>query len=137
MGLRERLTGFAGERGLLDNIRFSGFMDYDEVIAHIKSSKVFVLPSSREGFGMVVIEAFACGVPVVTVKSQKNAASLLISRDTGFIVNPDARELCGAIYTLIMDDVLRKKMSISAIYAAQRYDWNNMVNQLTGVYKEL
>ncbi len=134
---REWLTEFAGERRLLDNIRFSGFMDYDEVIARIKSSKVFVLPSSREGFGMVVIEAFACGVPVVTIKSQKNAASLLISRDTGFIVNPDARELCGAIYTLIMDDVLRKKMSISAIYAAQRYDWDNMVNQLTGVYKEL
>ena len=48
--------------------------NYDDLIGYMKSSKVFVLPSTREGFGMVVIEANACGIPVVTINHPMNAA---------------------------------------------------------------
>ena len=50
------------------------------LIGYMKSSKVFVLPSTREGFGMVVIEANACGIPVVTVNHPMNAAVDLVDR---------------------------------------------------------
>lgn len=134
---KERLTGLARERGLQDNVKFFGFREYDEIIARMKSSKVLVLPSSREGFGMVVIEAFACGVPVITVKNQRNAASTLVSEGTGFVVNPDARELSSAIRTIITDGILRKKMSAAALDASQEYDWDKMVSELTRLYREL
>ncbi len=133
---KERLIGLAGERGLPDNVKFFGFMEYDEIIACMKSSKVLVLPSSREGFGMVVIEAFACGVPVITVKNQRNAASMLVSEGTGFVVNPDARELRGAIHKIITDGALREKMSVSAVEAAREYDWDKMAKELIGFYEE-
>jgi len=45
----------------------------------MKSSNVFVLPSTREGFGMVVIEANACGIPVIVVKHEMNAATELVT----------------------------------------------------------
>lgn len=119
------------------NIRFFGFLEYDEVIAILKSSKVLSLPSTREGFGIVVLEAFACGVPVVTTKSPRNAAIELVDDKTGFIVDPEARELGESIYKLISDDLLRNKMSLSAISKAQEYDWDRITEELLGIYKRL
>ena len=134
---KERLEALAARRGLAGNVRFFGFMDYDAVISLIKSSKVMVLPSSREGFGMVVIEAFACRVPAVTVKDEKNAASLLVNEETGFVVKLDAREIGDAIRTLIMDANLRKKMGRSAEHTAEQYDWDQIAELLVHIYKEL
>ena len=72
---RSNLENLASDLELSDNIIFKGFMeDYDDLIGYMKSSKVLVLPSTREGFGMVVIEANACGIPVVTVDHPMNAA---------------------------------------------------------------
>lgn len=133
---KERLIGLAAELGLLDNVGFSGFMGYEEVIARIKSSKVLALPSSREGFGMVVIEAFACSVPVITVKSERNAASLLVNEKTGFVVALDAGELGDAICTLIGDNVLREKMGAAAKDLAGEFDWDEIVKQLSCLYIE-
>jgi len=116
------------------NIRFFGFKEYNELISMLKSSKVLVLPSTREGFGIVVLEAFATGVPVVTVNGPRNAAIELVDDDTGFIVNPDARELSESIYKLITDDILRTKMSLSAFRKAQEYDWDKITEQLMVIY---
>ncbi len=62
---------------------------------------------------------------------------MLVSERTGFVVNPDARELSGAIRTIIIDGVLRKKMSVSVREAAQWYDWDKMAKELIGFYEEL
>ncbi|MFZ2411474.1 MAG: glycosyltransferase family 4 protein, partial [Candidatus Methanoperedens sp.] len=134
---KERLIGLAAEIGLLDNVGFFGFMGYEEVIARIKSSKVLALPSSREGFGMVVIEAFACSVPVVTVKGERNAASLLVNEKTGLVVNLDAEELGEPIRTLIADRVLRGRMGAAAKDVAGEFDWDEIVKQLSCLYIEL
>lgn len=134
---RGRIVELTGRYGLLDNIKFLGFMEYDEVISHIKSSKVLVLPSSREGFGMVVVEAFACGTPVITIESQRNAASLLVSEGTGFVVKPDAKELGDAIRKITTDGELRKKMAASAQEAAREYDWESKVPELISLYEKL
>ncbi len=131
---RERLVGLAAERGLLDNVRFFGFMGYEEVISRLKSSKVLVLPSTREGFGIIVIEAFACRVPVIMVKGERNAAVSLVTEKTGFVVNLDAGELGDAICTLITDNMLRERMGAAAKDAAQEYDWDDIVKQLSCLY---
>ena len=131
---KERLSGLAAELGLSGNVGFFGFTDYEEVIARIKSSKVLVLPSSREGFGMVVIEAFACGVPVITVDGERNAASSLVNEKTGFVVALDAEELGGAICTLVSDDTLRERMGRAGKETAQEFDWDGITARLASVY---
>jgi glycosyltransferase involved in cell wall biosynthesis len=70
----------ADELAISDRITFTGFVDYTKLIALIKSSKVFVLPSSREGFGLSILEASACGIPVISVEHEKNAATELIHK---------------------------------------------------------
>jgi glycosyltransferase involved in cell wall biosynthesis len=62
---------------------------------------------------------------------------MLVSEGTGFVVNPDARELSGAVRTIITDGILRKKMSVAALYASRAYDWDMMVSELTHLYMEL
>jgi glycosyltransferase involved in cell wall biosynthesis len=129
-----RLIELADGRRIMDNLRFFGFMEYEEIIARIKSSKLLVLPSSREGFSMVIIEAFACRVPVITVKCQRNAAYELVSENAGLVVNLDAKELGSAICTLITDGALREKMGSGAKDAVQKYDWDIIAKQLARLY---
>lgn len=134
---KERLVKLAFERGLESSVSFREFMEYDEVITRIKSSKLFVLPSSREGFGIVVIEAFACGVPVITVKNQGNAACELVSESTGFVVNLDAKELANAILTLLTDTAFRTRMASCARHSAKEYDWEKVARKLNLLYEIL
>lgn len=78
---RERLVHLARSLGLEERVHFMGFSDGQEgVVEAMRASKLFVLPSEREGFGIVLLEANACGLPVVTVRSDMNAASDLADR---------------------------------------------------------
>ncbi|HEY9246075.1 MAG TPA: glycosyltransferase family 4 protein [Candidatus Methanoperedens sp.] len=134
---KERLMRSAAELGILSNVRFSGFMEYDKMISRIKSTKVLALPSGREGFGIIVIEAFACGVPVVTVRDGKNAASMLVGKETGLVVDADAWELSVAILKLVEDSDLREKMARSAIETSRNYDWDNIIRRVLLLYENV
>jgi glycosyltransferase involved in cell wall biosynthesis len=81
--------------GMEGNITFTGFLeDHDEVLALIKSSRVFAFPSSREGFGIGALEALACGVPLVTLNHEMNAAKEFVTKKTGFLTSNSPPELC-------------------------------------------
>jgi len=133
---KERLLGIVTNKKLQKNVSFNGFMDYDDVISWIKSSKVLVLPSSREGFGMVVIESFACGVPVITVNSTGNAAKELVSEETGFVVELDAIKLGETILKMITDEVVHENKSGSTLNTARKYDWNKISRKLAYIYED-
>ena len=136
---RELLFELATNHRLVDNgnVRFFEFMGYDEMIARMKSSKVLVLPSGREGFGMVVVEAFACGVPVVTVTAARNAAAELVDETCGAVVELDVRAIAGAALALLGDEELRERMASGARERAQGYDWDGVVAELRMVYEGL
>jgi len=133
---KNRLKQLVSGAGIQNSIRFYGFMDHDEVIAYMKSSKALILPSSREGFGMVVLEAYACGIPVITVRELRNAASELVNEKTGFVVDLKAKELGETICVLMNDAALRKKMSTAAMDAANCNDWDIISGKLISVYDE-
>jgi len=74
-------------------------------------------------------------VPVVTVKSARNAACELVSEETGLAVKLDARELGSAICTLLTNDTLRGKMANAAKDAAKEYDWDGIVTAVSHLYE--
>jgi glycosyltransferase involved in cell wall biosynthesis len=80
-------------------ITFTGALPRSEdVLAAMKAARVLVLPSAREGFGMVVLEANACGIPAITVRHPGNAAAELVVEDVnGWVVEPTAEGLADAI----------------------------------------
>ena len=75
------------------DVRMENFLRYEEMIGRLKASKVLAFPSLREGFGISVLEANACGIPAVVVRSDKNAASeLIVEGKNGFLSSHNARE---------------------------------------------
>ena len=119
-----------------DNVKFTGFLDsHDEVISYMKSSKIFVLPSTREGFGIVALEANACGLPVVTVNHIRNAASDLIKNDeNGYVCELSEEDIAGKI---LMGMDRRADMKRRCIESAKRYDWGEIVKSIENVYDEV
>ena len=76
---KQSLEEISKELHVDQQISWLGFVeDSENVYAHMKASRVFVLPSSREGFGIVAVEANACGLPVVTVQEPGNAVQDLL-----------------------------------------------------------
>lgn len=134
---RGRLTELTVTLGLQDNVKFTGFLDYGEVIAHMKASKVFVLPSTREGFGIVVVEANACGLPVITAKHERNAAADLIDEGkNGFKCELSEKELAEKILAIVGDDSLRKKMSEHCLEHSKKYDWGMIADDAEKYYRK-
>ncbi len=130
------LVELAKKTKVYENIDFAGFQEYGALIGKIKASKVLVLPSSREGFGMVVIEAFACGVPVVTVKAKYNAAQGLVEDGVdGFIVELDEGEIAKAVVKTIGKPSGNTKTSEAALRKAENHDWEEIVKNIQLVFE--
>jgi glycosyltransferase involved in cell wall biosynthesis len=122
---------------ICNNVEFAGFQEYEVLIRKLKASKVLVLPSSREGFGMVVIEAFACGVPVVTVREKYNAAQELVDNEVdGFVVGLADREIAAGVDRVLRMNTEYIKMSDAAFRKAKKYDWTEVVIELENSYDE-
>nr|WP_319372574.1 glycosyltransferase family 4 protein [uncultured Methanobacterium sp.] len=120
---------------LESSVEFTGFFeDQMDLISRFKSSKIFVLPSQREGFGMVVVEANACGLPVVVINNPLNAAMDLIDAGrNGFIADANAEDLKEKIIKTLKNS---SKMRTDCIHSAEQYDWDKIVRNLDKFYQE-
>ncbi len=96
---RNNLIKLAQKHDLLENIEFIEHIeDHDQLYALMKSSRVFAFPSTREGFGIVVLEANACGLPVITTDHHQNAARYLIEGElNGKAISLSKESLADAI----------------------------------------
>src|SRR5262249_40445165 len=76
-----------------------------EVYALIKAAKVFVFPSEREGFGIAVLEALACGVPVITTSAPDNLAQHLVTDSSrGIVCDPSGAAIAHAVRRLFAEE---------------------------------
>ena len=102
------------------------------------ASSIFVLPSRYEGFGLVLIEAMACGVPIVSFDCENGPRSIISNGVNGFLIPPfDINVFAEKAILLMNDDNLRKKMGENAQKSAAQYDiervglqWKQLFNEL-------
>ncbi len=136
---RPRLEKMAEELGLTENVRFLGHVeDHDDVIALMKASKVFVLPSTREGFPNTILEANASGLPVLVVIHPKNAGAWAIRNcENGLRAKLSEHDIAEKIRVILSDEVLLARMRRSALEFAKEHDWDVIVDKLEAVYREL
>ena len=129
--IRSQIKDLSLER----NVTITGFLEnHDEVIALMKSSKVFVLPSTREGFGIAALEALGCGLPVVTIDHPSNAVCDLITGETGFVCSPTPEDLAIGIRKALHH---HEQMRDACRAAAEAYDWDRIVDQAEQYYQSL
>ncbi len=130
---KETLEKLVVDLGLGNNIKFTGFLEnYEDVISHMKSSKVFVLPSTREGFGIAALEANACGLPVVTVDYKRNAASDFIIDGNGFRCKLSERDIAEKIFKALAG---KGNIKGRCIEIAEKYNWDEIVASIENFYR--
>ena len=126
----DRLQKMVVKLGLQKNITLTGRLEKaTDVFSYMKASKVFVSPSTREGFGITILEAYACGLPVVTVNHPDNAGQYLVQPDTGIVCDLSPGALAKSIDILLS---VKKKVKAAD---AERFDWSYSVAELLKAYK--
>ncbi|MDD1713897.1 MAG: glycosyltransferase family 4 protein [Methanoregulaceae archaeon] len=132
---RQSLEKKAALLGLLENVVFTGKLsEGKEVIALMKASRVFVIPSTREGFGISALEAMACGLPVVTSNDPMNAIGLLIDEKCGAVCDPDPRDLAEKLEVMLIS---AWENSGYCRLKAQANDWEAITSRLEQYYNEV
>lgn len=116
-----------------ENVRITmmGYVPDSEVLSLYAKADVFVYPSLYEGFGLPVLEAMACGCPVIT----SNVSSLPeVVGDAALLVDPyNVEALAQAMLTVLEDDDLKREMSKRGIAQAQKFSWDKAAAEFLAV----
>jgi glycosyltransferase involved in cell wall biosynthesis len=129
--LHDELVGQIHDLGLEDRFLLPGWADHAGMPAWMNACDLFVLPSVSESFGVVQVEAMACGRPVVGTRNG-GSEELLTADEVGLLLPPgDAPALAHAIRT-----ALSREWDPEAIrHHAEPYRWDRIVGQTLGVYQ--
>lgn len=116
---------------------FLGKRGQDTLPYYYSAAEVLVMPSHYESFGMVALEAMACGTPVIA--SDVGGLGFLVQDgETGYTIPDDEPELmCEKLSLLLGDGELRARMGRRAAEVAQSYDWEKIARQIIGIYEEV
>jgi glycosyltransferase involved in cell wall biosynthesis len=122
---RKRLEAQTEQLGLANNVTFFNFLeDHNELYSLMRASRMFVLPSVREGFGLVVVEANACGIPVITTTHTHNAAQdLIVEGQNGFLAEPNASDLAKKIRLVLGSKSMTPRRVLEEKFS--KYRWHH------------
>ncbi|WP_075218219.1 glycosyltransferase [Mongoliimonas terrestris] len=116
-------------------VHFTGWLDREEVFRRIAAADAVVMPSRWEGFGLVAIEAFRAGVPVLASK-RGALPEIVTDGDTGYLFEPDPESLLACIGRLDKSDLIRMGHNARAVFL-QKYTARRMSFELGDFYAEL
>jgi len=119
-------------------VHYLGVVETERVPKLINQSRIFIYPSREEPFGLSIIEAMACGVPVVTT-NVFGPSEIITNELDGLVVNPnDVKALTEAIRTLLNNKQLRMKIGLQGRTTVEkRFDINQHLENLIGIYQDL
>jgi glycosyltransferase involved in cell wall biosynthesis len=132
----DKLKHLARQIGISEHIKFFGFVsDHNELLNMIGSSHVFCLPSSLEGFGIVILESMACAVPFVAADippivevSDKKGGLLFSCRDV--------QELAGKISMILKDIPLQNRLMVEGRQRANEFLWSDISKKTEAIYEK-
>jgi glycosyltransferase involved in cell wall biosynthesis len=130
----EMLRRLARDLGVADRVVFTGFVDDRDLPALYSGASVYACPSLYEGFGFTVLEAMACGIPVVCSKETslpEVAGAAALYADAR---NP--QEFGNALYQVFSDQALRAMLVSKGTNNLQRFQWKHAAEQTLAVYEK-
>ena len=126
--VRERV----GKLGLAESVRFPGYIAGDDVAALYSLATVFAYPSMWEGFGLPVLEAMACGTPVLT---SDVSALPEVAGDAALLVSPtDVEAIADGLTRLLDDAALRADLAARGLRRAAAFSWERCARETLAVY---
>ena len=134
---RARLEKLVGELNIKDNIKFLGQILHEDAGKLVAATDLFVRPSLAEGFGIVYLEAFACGVPAIGTPVG-GIPDFIVEGETGLIcqvANP--KDLAEKIKLLISNEELRNKIIANSFkLIKEKYSWDKIAQKIHNLYLE-
>jgi glycosyltransferase involved in cell wall biosynthesis len=129
----ERVFAAVEELGLTRNVIFPGYIAQEELPWWYGAAKLFVYPSYYEGFGLPVLEAMRCGVPVIT----SNVSALPeVAGGAGLLVEPmNVEGLAEAMHRLLQDAALSAELCQLGLERAARFSWERTARETVSVYR--
>ncbi|MEM4889454.1 MAG: glycosyltransferase family 4 protein [Thermosphaera sp.] len=119
------------------HIKFHGKVPYHSLPYIFRGADIFILPSRVEPFGMVLLEAMGCGLPIVASKVG-GIPEIVNHYENGILITPEnSVELSKAIVEIYSDSTLRKKLSANALLTALKYSWESVANMYLKLYEQL
>jgi D-inositol-3-phosphate glycosyltransferase len=132
-----RIQQLCDELCMVKMVAFLGKRGQDTLPYYYSAAEVLVMPSHYESFGMVALEAMACGTPVIA--SQVGGLAFLVQDGvTGYTVPADDPDvLCEKLTLILVNESLRRRLGDAAADYAQNYDWEKIAQQILRIYEEL
>ncbi len=132
-----RLQSMCQELGIGDLVLFLGKRSQNSLPYYYSAAEMVIVPSHYESFGMVALEAMACGTPVVA--SQVGGLAFLVQDgETGFVIPDDDPVALGdRLARLIAQPELRRKLGENANAYAQKYRWEDITTRIHALYRDV
>jgi D-inositol-3-phosphate glycosyltransferase len=131
----QRLDQLRHELGIGELVVFMGARDQDQLVWHYSAADVVVMPSHYESFGMVALEAMACGTPVIGA----DVGGLSFSIQNGFngflVPGRDPQALADKILLVLKHPFLREQLGEQAVRSTERYDWSHIASEILCAYR--
>ncbi len=112
-----------------------GFIDSKELPLFYNAADVFVIPSFREGFGLIGLEAMACGTPVIS--SEKTSLPEILGEAAIYFNPADYQEMAKKIAQVIQNENLKNDLIQKGFEQIKKYDWKKMAEETMEVYEEI
>lgn len=117
------------------HVKILGYVPEEDLVALYNLAELFFFPSLTETFGFPIVEAMACGTPVVTSESGSIPE---ISGDAALLCNPyDYHEFVDAIKQILENEELRQEMIMKGLKNAKRFSWERCALETTRIYEQL
>jgi glycosyltransferase involved in cell wall biosynthesis len=127
---RPRLEREARDLGLGGKIEFAGYLDHEELVEFLNRSHLLLNPSPKEGWGLTVVEANACGLPVIA-SDRPGLRDSVWDGETGFLVPyGDEEEFARRSIALLQDGELWHRMSRRAIERVDELKWERCAREM-------
>jgi D-inositol-3-phosphate glycosyltransferase len=135
---RQRIEALVQELGLIQQTEFVGRVGHDRLPLYYTAANVCVIPSHYEPFGLVAVEAMACGTPVVA-SDVGGLKFTVVPEETGLLVPPqDAPAFAKAIQRILADDLWARKLQRQAsVRVQENFSWSGVAVQLSDLYRRL
>ncbi len=130
-----KLLSEIGDRSLIERIVLTGYVVNTDLPAIYGQCEIFLYPSLRESFGIPMLEAMACGVPVIT----SNTSSMPeVAGDAAFIIDPyKPEEITQALILLTSDNLVKNALIGKGFLQAAKFSWKAMAENVLQIYREI
>jgi glycosyltransferase involved in cell wall biosynthesis len=133
---REHLETLTDNLGIRECVEFAGRVPHERVQDYMNQAEVFVLPSLSEGFPVTILEAMACGLPVVATRVG-GIPDIIEDGINGYLVGTmNQEQIAEALLKLLQDEQLRNNISDSNRETAEKYRWDTVITTLEGIYQD-